>query len=59
VNKEAYLQWLKQEAEKDELERVQGLSPLPRSGEEWLAIFYNLPLWKRRLSARASRKAAL
>jgi hypothetical protein len=48
MTQEAYLQWLKQEEEKDAWNRTQGLSPLPRSREERLAIFYNLPPRERR-----------
>jgi hypothetical protein len=55
MTQEAYLQWLKQEEAKDERERAQGLSPLPRSREERLAIFCNLPPWERRRLRRASR----
>jgi hypothetical protein len=52
---EAYLQWLKQEGEKDAWNRSEGLSPLPRSREERLAIFCNLPLWERRRLRKTSR----
>jgi hypothetical protein len=48
MTQEAYLQWLRQENEKDEWNRSQGLLPLPRSREERLAIFYILPLRERR-----------
>lgn len=54
VNHDAYLLWLKQEEENDERARKQGLEPSPRSPEERLAIFYNLPLSERR---RLRRKA--
>jgi hypothetical protein len=54
MTQEAYLQWLKQEAEKDVWNRTQGVSPLPRSREERLAIFCNLPLWERRRMRRTS-----
>jgi hypothetical protein len=55
MTQEAYLQWLKQEGEKDAWNRSQGLSPLPRSRQESLAIFCNLPLWERRRLRRTFR----
>jgi len=48
MNDEAYLKWLVEQREKDELDRKQGLSPLPRSDEERAAIFSTLPLHERR-----------
>lgn len=52
-NQADYVRWLEQERDKDELERKCGLSPLPRSREERMAIFYTLPIGERR---RLSRK---
>jgi hypothetical protein len=54
INHEAYLLWLEQEEAKDEQARKEGLEPPPRSKEERLAMFYNLPLSERR---RLRRKA--
>lgn len=51
---EAYLAWLTEQAELDERIRMEGGSPLPRTEEERLAIFYNLPLAERK---RLKRKA--
>ena len=51
-NEATYVRWLEQEREKDELERKCGLSPLPRSSEERMAIFYTLPIWERRRLSR-------
>ena len=51
---EAYVQWLNDEELKDEMLRKAGQTPLPRSEEERLAIFYNLPLSERN---RLRRKA--
>ena len=38
-----YREWLTEQYRKDNLERVAGLSPLPRSRDEKAAIFWNLP----------------
>jgi hypothetical protein len=51
---EAYLLWLRQEEMKDENLRKEGKPPLPRSDQERLAIFYNMPLAERN---RMRRKA--
>jgi hypothetical protein len=55
MTQEAYLQWLKQEEEKDAWERAQGHSPLPRSREERLALFFALPPRERRRLRRTAR----
>lgn len=56
----AYRQWLLEEQERDEVAKKQGLSPLPRSREERLAIFFNLPLAERnRLKKKAEWTKAL
>jgi hypothetical protein len=54
VYHEAYLLWLKEQHEKDLQAEALGLSPLPRSEDERLAIFYNLPVQERN---RLRRKA--
>jgi hypothetical protein len=54
MTQEGYLQWLKQEGEKDGWNRTQGLSALPRSREERLAISYTLPLRERRRLRRTA-----
>src|SRR6266404_1972145 len=54
IYRPAYLTWLKKEQENDDMASAQGLSPLPRSKEERLAMFYNLPLQERK---RLRRKA--
>ena len=51
---EAYLLWLKEQELLDEQTRMAGGTPIPRSNEERLAIFYNLPLAERK---RLRRKA--
>lgn len=60
MNDEAYLKWLAEQREKDEFDRKQGLSPLPRSDEERAAIFGTLPAQERRaLRKRAEWKEEL
>jgi hypothetical protein len=54
MTQEAYLQWLKQEGAKDGWNRTQGLSPLPRSRKERLAISYTLPPRERRRLQRTA-----
>ncbi len=51
---EAYLLWLEEEEARDEKTRMEGGTPVARSAEERLAIFYNLPLMERK---RMQRKA--
>jgi hypothetical protein len=47
VNHDAYIQWLKDEETRDEAQRKEGLAPTPRSEQQKLAMFYNLPLQER------------
>jgi hypothetical protein len=43
----AYKEYLTREGNKDEYNRAHGVSPIPRSREEQLAIYYNLPRHER------------
>jgi hypothetical protein len=43
VRQQAYKDWLREQYQRDNLDRQEGRSPLPRSDQERLAIFYNLP----------------
>jgi hypothetical protein len=45
---DAYKSWLVEQLELDMLDREAGLSPLPRSPEERLALYYHLPVGVRR-----------
>jgi len=57
----AYREWLTEQAEKDEADHREGLSPLPRLKYERLAIYLNLPKGARRrfVAWRASAKSHL
>jgi hypothetical protein len=43
----AYKDWLTNEANKDAYNRAHGISPIPRSRNEQLAIYYNMPKHER------------
>lgn len=43
----AYKKYLTEEANKDAYNKAHGISPIPRSREEQLAIFYNMPKHER------------
>lgn len=47
ATEKAYKEYLTKEFYKDEYNRAHGISPIPRSREEHLAIYYNLPMHER------------
>lgn len=49
----AYREWLEAEALRDTSDRVNGLSPVPRSQAERLAIYMSLPLAERKRIAKS------
>lgn len=49
----AYKEWLENQARLDDADRAKGLSPIPRSQVERLAIYMNLPLEERKRIAKS------
>lgn len=47
ATEDAYKKYLTEEGNKDAYNRAHGISPIPRSRDEQLAIYYNLPKYER------------